>query len=144
MDAWDHPAPFLHPLRVAAAEIDVLGHANNSAWVHWCQDAAWDHSQALGLSPADYRRLDHAMIVRNAHYAYLLPSFEGEELLVGTWLTGWDGRLQMKRHFQLRGPDGRTRLRGDWELVCARVSSGKPARLPPEFVSCYLPALVTR
>ena len=60
MDGWDHPQPFLHAVRVQPVHIDVLEHANNIAYIGWCQDAAWRHSAALGLAPEAYRALDPA------------------------------------------------------------------------------------
>ena len=145
MSGWDHPHPFLHAVRVQPAHIDVLEHANNIAYIGWCQDAAWRHSAALGLAPDAYRALDRAMVVRKARYEYLLSAIAGDELAVGTWLTGSDGRLQMTRHFQVRHrANGATLLRGDWELVCIRISSGKPVRMPQVFMDSYLPAVIGR
>lgn len=142
MNGWDHPDPFLHHVQVLPAHIDVLGHANNTVYVDWCQDVAWRHSAALGLPPPAYRELDRAMALREARYAYLLPALQGEEIAVATWLTASDGRLHMRRHFQMRrNPDGATVFRGDWELVCIRISSGKPVRMPQVFLDCYGPAV---
>jgi acyl-CoA thioester hydrolase len=145
MDGWDHPQPFLHAVRVQPAHIDVLEHANNIAYIGWCQDAAWRHSAALGLAPEAYRALDRAMVVRIARYEYLLSAVAGDNLDVGTWLTGSDGRLQMTRHFQVRrSAGGETLFRGDWELVCIRISNGKPVRMPQVFMDSYLPAVIGR
>jgi acyl-CoA thioester hydrolase len=142
VSGWDHPHPFLHAVRVQPAHIDVLGHANNIAYIGWCQDTAWRHSAALGLAPDAYRALDRAMVVRKAQYEYLLAAVADDELEVGTWLTGSDGRLQMTRHFQVRrSADGATLLRGDWELVCIRISNGRPVRMPQVFLDSYLPAV---
>jgi len=143
-DGWDFPAPFMLPLTPQPGDIDGLGHTNNAVCVQWCEQAGWAHSEALGLSLADYRRLDRAMAIREGHYDYLLPSFEGEALVLGTWLTGSDGRLTMERRFQLRRPsDGQTLLRGRWALVCIEISSGRPRRMPAEFLWAYERAVVT-
>jgi acyl-CoA thioester hydrolase len=143
MDDWDYPAPFLHTVRVQESDIDMLDHANNMAYIGWCQDTAWLHSGALGIDAADYRRLDRAMAVRSARYDYLAAALAGEELQIGTWISGSDGRLQMRRHFQVRRcTDGITVFRGDWELVCIRISSGKPVRMPETFLRCYVPAVI--
>lgn len=145
MDGWDHPQPFLHAVCVQPAHIDVLEHANNIAYIGWCQDAAWRHSAALGLAPEAYRALDRAMVVRRARYEYLFSAVAGDNLDVGTWLTGSDGRLQMTRHFQVRrSAGGATLFRGDWELVCIRISNGKPVRMPQVFMDSYLPAVIGR
>ena len=143
MNGWDHPGPFLQRVAVLATHIDVLEHANNAVYVEWCQQVAWTHSTQLGMPPTAYRELDRAMAVQRASYEYLLAAIEGEEIDIGTWITASDGRLSMRRHFQmLRRPDGATLFRGDWDLVCIRISSGKPARMPPEFLACYEPAVI--
>lgn len=140
---WDHPSPFTLTLSPRPGDIDGLGHTNNAVYVQWCEQAGWAHSEALGLSLEDYRRLDRAMAIREGHYDYLLPSFEGEALVLGTWLTASDGKLTMERRFQLRRvSDGVTLVRGRWLLVCIEISSGKPRRMPPEFLAGYEAAVV--
>ena len=81
--------------------------------------------------------------LKRASYEYLLAAVLGEEIDIGTWLTASDARLSMRRHFQMRRAcDGATLFRGDWDLVCIRISSGRPARMPPEFLACYEPAVI--
>ena len=144
MTDWDLPAAFTLALTPQPGDIDGLGHTNNAVYVQWCERAGWAHSEALGLSLADYRRLDRAMAIREGHYEYLLPSFEGEALLLGTWLTASDGRLTMERRFQLRrASDGVTLVRGRWALVCIEISSGRPRRMPAAFLDIYDKAVVT-
>ncbi|HEY8876497.1 MAG TPA: thioesterase family protein [Roseateles sp.] len=143
MNDWDYPSPFTLALTPQPSDIDGLGHTNNAVYVQWCEQVAWAHTEALGLGLADYRRMDRAMAIREGHYDYLLPSFEGEALVLGTWLTGSDGRLTMERRFQLRrASDGVTLVRGRWVLVCIEISSGKPKRMPPEFLTAYEAVLV--
>ncbi|PZP36687.1 MAG: acyl-CoA thioesterase [Roseateles depolymerans] len=140
---WDRPGPFTLALAPQPVHIDGLGHTNNAVYVQWCEQVAWAHSDALGLTLADYQRLDRAMAIREGHYDYLLPSFEGEALLLGTWLTASDGKLTMERRFQLRRvSDGATLLRGRWALVCIEISSGRPKRMPAEFLAIYEQAVV--
>ncbi len=142
-EGWDRPGPFTLALAPQPAHIDGLGHTNNAVYVQWCEQVAWAHSDALGLTLADYQRLDRAMAIREGHYDYLLPSFEGEALLLGTWLTASDGKLSMERRFQLRRvSDGATLLRGRWALVCIEISSGRPKRMPAEFLAIYEVAVV--
>jgi acyl-CoA thioester hydrolase len=140
---WDLPRPFTQPLRPQAAHIDGLNHTNNAVYVQWCEQVAWAHSEALGLSLDDYRRLDRAMAIRHGSYDYLLPTLEGEDLTLATWLSASDGKLTMERRFQLRRDrDGVTVLRGRWELVCIELSSGRARRMPEAFCNIYLAAVV--
>ncbi len=143
MSDWDHPDPFVLRLRVLPEQIDLLDHANNTVYTQWCQDVAWEHSTLLGMPPSAYRALDRAMALRKAHYEYILPALLDEAIEAGTWLVASDAKLNMRRHFQLRrSSDGATLFRGDWELVCIRISTGRATRMPPEFLACYEPAVI--
>lgn len=141
--AWDYPRPFALPRRPRAEDIDGLNHTNNAVYVQWCEQIAWAHSETLGLSLADYRRLDRAMAIRRGEYDYLLPTFLDEPLTLATWLLASAGKLTMERRFQLvRDRDQATILRGRWELVCIELTSGRPRRMPAEFSRVYLAAIV--
>ena len=143
MNSWDYPEPFLLRVTVLHEHIDVLEHANNTSYINWCQDAAWLHSERLGVDIRDFRSLDRAMVVHKARYEYIGSAFEAEQLEVGTWLTATDGRMKMTRHFQIRRcADGTTLMRGDWDLVCVKLSTGKPTRMPEIFSQSYLPAVL--
>jgi len=140
--AWDYPQPFTLPVVPLADDIDGLNHTNNGVYVRWCEQIAWAHSEALGLSVADYQRLDRAMAIRRGEYDYLLPTQLNERLTLATWIFASDGKLVMERRFQLiRDADQATVMRGRWELICIELSSGRPRRMPAEFIEIYLPAI---
>lgn len=139
---WDYPEPHTLCVTPQADDIDGLNHTNNAVYVKWCEQVAWAHSERLGLSLDDYRRLDRAMAIRRSDYDYLLATYLGEELTLGTWLVASDGKTSMERRFQIiRTADGATVLRGRWELVCIQLSNGRVRRMPEEFINAYTPAL---
>jgi len=141
---WDRPTPFTLAVTPQADDIDGLNHTNNAVYVRWCEQVGWAHSEHLGLTLADYARLDRAMAIRRGEYDYLLPTLLGEALTLATWLCATDGKLTMERRFQLvRDSDGATVLRGRWDLVCIEMSSGRARRMPAEFIDVYVAALVT-
>ena len=141
--AWDYPNPFTMPVMPQDADIDGLNHTNNAVYVQWCERIGWAHSEALGLTLADYQRLNRAMAIRRGEYDYLLPTIRGEELTLATWLLAGDGKLTMERRFQLvRNRDQAIVLRGHWDLVCIELGSGRVRRMPPEFCQAYLTATV--
>lgn len=140
---WDHPHPFTLAVTPQPQDIDGLNHTNNGVYVQWCERIGWAHSEALGLGLADYQRLDRAMAIRRGEYHYLLPSALGEPLMLATWLLACDGKLSMQRGFQLvRLSDQTTLMRGQWDLVCIALGSGRAQRMPSEFCEVYLPAVV--
>ncbi|MBD8602028.1 acyl-CoA thioesterase [Pseudomonas sp. CFBP 8771] len=135
---WDRPTPFVIQLQVQSDDIDGLGHANNAVYVTWLERCAWQHSQHLGLDLATYRQLDRAMAVVRHEIDYLASAHEGDELHLGTWILDWDRRLKMTRQFQLLRPrDGAVLLRARTTFVCIELSSGKPKRMPPQFLEGY-------
>ncbi|SDU88622.1 acyl-CoA thioesterase [Pseudomonas mucidolens] len=141
---WDLATPFIIDLSVGPEDIDGLGHANNAVYVAWLERCAWRHSQRLGLDLTAYRRLDRAMAVVRHEIDYLAAGYEGDELQLATWIVDWDQRLKMTRRFQLLRPrDGSTLLRAQTTFVCIELSSGKPKRMPAEFIDGYGVALHT-
>nr|MBF0682758.1 acyl-CoA thioesterase [Pseudomonas sp.] len=140
---WDQPEAFTIDIDVDVEHIDELGHANNAVYVVWLERCAWQHSQSLGLGLEDYQRLDRAMAVLRHEIDYLAAAYRGDRLQLATWIAQSDQRLKMKRNFQLVRPaDATTLLRAQTTFVCIQMSSGKPKRMPPEFVEGYGRALV--
>jgi len=143
--SWGLPDPFVIDIVVQPEDIDGLGHANNAVYVSWLERCAWRHSQSLGLDLAEYRRLDRAMAVVRHEVDYLASAYEGDQLQLATWIVESDQRLKMTRHFQLRRPvDDLTLLRAQTTFVCIELSTGKPKRMPVEFVDGYGRALLER
>jgi acyl-CoA thioester hydrolase len=61
---------------------------------------------------------------------------------MATWIVESDQRLKMTRHFQLWRPaDAMTLVRAPTTFVCIEISTGKPKRMPVEFVEGYGRAL---
>ena len=135
---WDHQQPFQVQVRVSDVDIDELGHANNTAYVRWMEQCAWQHSATLGLDIAAYHALDRAMVVLKHELHYLAAAFADEELVVATWIIHSDAKLRLTRRFQIvRLADSSTLLRAQSEYACMEISSGKPRKMPPAFISAY-------
>ncbi|MFN4353937.1 acyl-CoA thioesterase [Parvibaculum sp.] len=135
---WDYPSPFIHETRVEKQHIDDFQHTNNVVYLTWMAKTAWEHSKALGLDFAAYASVNRGMVVRRHELEYLAASREGERVAIGTWITGNDGRLRLRRRFQMVNADtGETLLRGLSDFVCINIETGRATRMPPEFVSTY-------
>ena len=144
MEQWDYPDPFVGSVVVDNADIDGLGHANNAAYVTWCETVAWQHSESLGLTVADYQETGKGMAISSASYEYHAACFESDELLLATWLTSNDRRLRMERRFQFRRKiDEVCVFRGCWQLICLNLRTGAPSRIPVLFNEVYGPAIIT-
>ena len=140
---WDYSNPHTIETIVQSSDIDGMGHTNNASYVVWCERCAWKHSESLGLSLMDYQKMDRGVAINKAYYEYSVPSFEGDKLVVGTWLTDCDNKLRLQRRFQIvNSATGDTILRGHWLLICVALSSGKAARLPKQFSEIYGAAVI--
>lgn len=136
--AWDYPEPFIHAVAVEAQHIDDFQHTNNVVYLTWMAKTAWEHSKALGLDFAAYARLNRGMVVRRHELEYFAASHVGDRVLCATWITGNDGRLRLRRRFQMANAEtGVTLLRGLSDFVCINIGTGKATRMPPEFVNAY-------
>lgn len=140
---WDLQQPFIENVQVQPDDIDELGHANNAVYVGWLERCAWQHSKSLGLGLEEYQQLNRAMVVVRHEIDYLAAAYAGEKLQMATWVVSWVGKLRMTRRFQLVRPsDGLTLLRAITTFACVEMSSGRPRRMPPEFIEGYGQAIV--
>ncbi|MFN3586382.1 MAG: acyl-CoA thioesterase [Moraxellaceae bacterium] len=134
---WDFPEPHVLEVKVAERHIDLMQHTNNVVYLEWLEAVAWDHSRHLGLDEAAYQRLGHGMVARRHELDYLLPTFLGEALWLGTWIIASD-RLSIRRAYQfVRPADGATVFRGRTHWVCVDIAEGRVRRMPPEFQAAY-------
>ena len=125
---WDLPNVHELTVTVPAEAIDVMGHVNNTEYLRFMEQIAWHHTTELGLG----------MVARHTEVDYLAPAFEGENLKIGTWIVHNDERISITRRYQIvRESDGLTLLRGRTRWVCVALDSGKPRRMPPEFLKGY-------
>jgi acyl-CoA thioester hydrolase len=127
-------------LTVTRADIDAYEHVNNAVYMTWFDRAAWEHSAALGLPIAACLELDRGMAVVRSVIAYLRPALLGDSVRVATWLLPAAGKLRVRRRFQVRRDlGGETLARADIEYACLELSTGRPARWPPQFRERYVP-----
>ena len=136
---WKYPHPFMLEVTVRSADIDSYHHANNAVYAGWIDECARQHSKAVGIDTIDAGVFGYGMAVRENHITYYAPAHLGDELLVGNWFTYCDGKLRATREFQvLRVSDGKTLVSARMDLICIRIDSGKPTRMPSLFKERYV------
>ena len=136
---WDLPSPHLASLAAERSDIDAYDHVNNAVYMSWFDRAAWDHSASLGLPIEKCLQLDRGMAVVRSVIAYLRPAVLGDTVHAATWLLPAEGRLRVRRRFQVRrDTDDVTLARAEIEYACIELSSGRPVRWPPEFRERYV------
>jgi acyl-CoA thioester hydrolase len=140
---WDLPAPFTIEIAVRPEDTDRLGHANNVVYVRWLEDVSWAHIESLGMTWELHEKTGKAMAITRTEIDYLASASAGDQLVLGTWLTDYDGRFRSARQFQLVRPsDGKTLVRAVSTHACVDLKSQRPARAPKEFAEILGSAVV--
>ena len=140
---WDYPNPYTVEVKVLPEEIDQLGHANNRVYLNWIMTAAYTHSESLGLSVDDYLNIGVAMVAKRHELNYITATFVNDELIIGTWIATNDNRFNSQRNYQIiRLSDDKTILRAETDWVSMNIQTGKPQRMPEEFIQCYKPTIL--
>ncbi|MEO1243552.1 MAG: thioesterase family protein [Pseudomonadota bacterium] len=138
---WPVAAPFVQNRTVVTDDIDEFGHVNNVRYIDWAMDAAWVHSDALNLSFSEYRRLGVGCVVWRHEFDYVAAALEGDDVEIATWIAENDNRVRLRRAFEMRrARDGAILFRGKTVFVTVDMETGKPARMPEEFIKGYKPA----
>ncbi|WP_417564918.1 acyl-CoA thioesterase [Marinobacter sp.] len=140
---WDLPDPFILDISVREEDTDRLGHANNVVYVRWLEDVSWAHIESLGMTWELHEKTGKAMAITRTEIDYLGSANAGDQLLLGTWLTGYDGRFRSSRQFQLVRPsDGKTLVRAVSTHACVDMKTQRPSRAPNEFAEILGAAVV--
>jgi acyl-CoA thioester hydrolase len=137
---WDLPCPHKATVVVGQTDIDGYRHANNAVYVQWLDRAAWAHSESLGIPIGLCVALDRGMVVVRTTVVYQRAALLADEIQVATWLIEGSSPLRIGRRFQIvRTADRVTLARACVEYACVQLSTGRPARWPPEFKRAYQP-----
>lgn len=124
-------AVFEYPHTVVAEDIDDLGHAGNYHYVKWMQRAAVAHSTANGWSPQDYRRLGAGWVVRSHGITYLKPAFEGDEVIVKTWVANLKPATSLRK-YEIVNASGEILARAETDWAFINYARHRAVRIPAE------------
>lgn len=139
---WDRPNPFTLDILVEASHMDRLGHANNTHYVQWMQTISWQHVEHIGMGWELQEKEGRAMAIIRTEIDYMASAYTDDHLIMGTWITASDDKLQSSRQFQLiRQADQKTLLRATCRYACIDIRKGKPARMPASFIKAHRDAI---
>lgn len=131
------PAVYEHPVTVASAQIDRLGHVNNLAYLAWMQAAALAHSAAQGWPPERYQELALAWVVRSHQIKYLQPAYLDDAIVVRTWVAGMKRASSLRNYKILRAADQTLLASAATEWAFIDLANGTLKRIPPELSNAF-------
>jgi acyl-CoA thioester hydrolase len=125
---------FSIPMTAQPADIDELGHVNNTVYLRWVQDVATAHWRAVArLEDVDR----YVWVVTRHEIDYLRATLEGETVTLTTWV-GTPKGARFDRYVDIAGADGKLRARTAtiWALI--DTASGRAIRVPAEVAAPFL------
>jgi acyl-CoA thioester hydrolase len=131
------PAIYEHHLTVAPGHIDRLGHVNNLEYLRWALEAAVRHSAAQGWPAEAYERLGATFVVRSHEIQYLQPAYEGDEIVVRTWVADFRRLSCLRRYKIIRTSDDVVLAKAATQWSFIKLDSGTLTRIPPELGSAF-------
>lgn len=119
-------APFDHPVRVEAADLDAQAHVNNVVYVRWVQDAAVAHWESLTTPQV---RAEVGWVLLRHEIDYRRPGVLGDALVVRTAVGHLEG-LTFERHTEVRRAADGAVLAESRTLWCpVDPRTGRPRRV---------------
>ncbi|MDM1780638.1 thioesterase family protein [Acinetobacter sp. 10FS3-1] len=126
-------------LEVKNEHIDALGHVNNVVYVQWMQDVASAHIEHLGLGLKEYLQLKHAMVAVQHQVQYRKAAFEGDKIMLRTWLNDLNALYLFRQYAFYRPQDQTLLFTGSTQWACIEIETGRPKRMSPSFTQAYQP-----
>jgi acyl-CoA thioester hydrolase len=132
---------FEYRLTVTEQDIDDLDHAGNFHYVKWMQQAAIAHSTALGWPPQKYIELGAGWVVRSHNITYLKPAYEGDAVVIKTWVSDIRPVTSM-RQYEILNESGDVLAKAETDWAFVNYEKEKPTRIPAQVANCFKVATV--
>jgi len=128
---------FVARLRVRHYEMDALGHVNNAIYLHYLEQAAWEHSESLGITLDRYTGLGGVFIMRKLEIDYLHPAVAGDTLEIATWVHAMHGARAFRKYQITNTRSGQVVARATALWAWIERASGRPRPIPAELISIF-------
>ena len=127
-------AAFCHPVSIHPADIDHMGHVNNSVYLRWVQDAVIDYWRSIAPPEAVAK---HLWVALKHEITYRKPTFLQDAVVAEVFAEKVQGTRAFFRTVLRRGEDVLSEVTSCW--CCLDAATQRPARLAREVVSRFLP-----
>jgi acyl-CoA thioester hydrolase len=124
---------FEHIFTARTADIDELGHVNNTVWVRWVQDMATVH-WAAAATPE--QAAAYVWVVVRHEIDYLGNLKEAESVAARTWVAEAPAGAKYDRHVEF-SKDGRVIVRAKTTWAILDRAKLRPIRVPKDVVERF-------
>lgn len=124
---------FRFPVAIDPADIDHMGHVNNSVYLKWVQDAVVDYWSSV--APAD-AVAKHLWVALKHEITYRKPTFLQDVVVAEVIAEKVEGARAFFSTVLRRGEDVLTEIKSCW--CCLDVATKRPVRVGAEIASRFL------
>lgn len=125
---------FRHPIAIEPADIDHMGHVNNSVYLKWVQDAVIDYWRSVAPPDAVAR---HLWVALKHEITYRKPTFLQDVVVAEVIAERVEGARAFFRTVLKRGEDVLSEIQSCW--CCLDVDTKRPARVARDVIRRFLP-----
>ncbi len=126
-------AAFHHPIGILPADIDHMGHVNNSVYLKWVQDAVVRYWESLAPPDAVAR---HLWVALSHEIQYRRPAFLDDVVVADVIADKVEGAKAFFTTVITRGEEIVAEIRSSW--CCLDAVSKRPARLAKDIAARFL------
>ena len=125
---------YRYPVAIHPADIDHMGHVNNSVYLKWVQDAVVDYWQNVAPPEAVAK---HLWVALKHEITYRKPTFLSDTVVAEVIAEKVEGARAFFRTIVRRGEDVLSEVQSCW--CCLDASTHRPARLARDIVGRFVP-----
>ena len=125
---------FRYPIGIQPADIDHMGHVNNSVYLKWVQDAVVRYWEKVAPTEAV---ATHLWVALKHEISYRRPTFLDDVVVADVIAEQVQGARAFFTTIIKRGEEVVAEVRSTW--CCLDAVSKRPARLAGEVVRRFLP-----
>ena len=125
---------FRHPVAIDPADIDHMGHVNNSVYLKWVQEAVVDFWEKVAPPEAVAK---HLWIALSHEIKYRRPTFLDDLVVADVIAEKVEGAKAFFTTVIKRGEDVLAEVKSQW--CCLDAVTKRPARLARDIAAKFLP-----
>jgi len=123
-------------------DLDPVQHVNNAVYLNYIEECGMQVIAAHGWPISRMLAEGFAIFIRQHQIQYRQPAFLDDELVISTWVSNVR-RSTATRHYVIHRSSDGTQLATVHSLgVWVDIETGKPIRIPQEFISAFAPNIV--
>ena len=125
---------FRHAVAISPADIDHMGHVNNSVYLKWVQDAVVDYWQSVAPKDAVAK---HLWVALKHEITYRRPTFLDDVVVAEVIAERVQGARAMFSTIVRRGEEVLAEIHSSW--CCLDAVTQRPARLARDVIERFVP-----